>query len=145
MGNISLRIKQYSDYKGISIRQIESTIGASNGVISNAIKKNTDIQSKWLSIIITCFEDINPTWLLTGKGEMLISTEEEILTESEPIVEYKIQDNGIVDYLKNEVKELQAKYEHKLEENAVLRHEIDNLRYQLKRNADNARGASMAG
>jgi hypothetical protein len=53
------------------MRQFEISIGASNGVIGNAIKKNTDIQSKWISIIIEKYKDINPIWLLTGNEDMI--------------------------------------------------------------------------
>ena len=66
------RIKAYSDLKGISIRQIEATIGASNGVVSNAIKRERDIQSKWISAFVDNYRDVNPEWLLTGKGDMLL-------------------------------------------------------------------------
>lgn len=66
------RIKTYSDLKGISIRQIEATIGASNGVVSNAIKRERDIQSKWISAFVDNYRDVNPEWLLTGKGDMLL-------------------------------------------------------------------------
>lgn len=66
------RIKAYSDLKGISIRQIEATIGASNGVVSNAIKRERDIQSKWISAFVDNYRDVNPEWLLTGKGNMLL-------------------------------------------------------------------------
>jgi hypothetical protein len=62
------RIKEIADLKGISIRQIEVSIGASNGVISNAIKKGSDIQSKWASIFIDTYKDVNPIWFFTGKG-----------------------------------------------------------------------------
>lgn len=56
--------------KGISIRSLEQSIGCSNGVISRGIKKGTDISSQWVSKIIETFSDINPSWLLTGQGNM---------------------------------------------------------------------------
>lgn len=71
MKNTATRIKEIADNKGISLRKLEIIIGASNGIVSNAIKKERDIQSKWLSEIIYNFSDINSEWLLTGKGEML--------------------------------------------------------------------------
>lgn len=67
------RVKQFIEAKGLSVRQFEISIGASNGLIGNAIKKGTDIQSKWISIIIETY-NINPNWLLTGEGEMLKSS-----------------------------------------------------------------------
>jgi hypothetical protein len=54
----------------MSIRQFEIAIGASNGVISNAIKNKTDIRANWISIIIEKFPDINVDWLISGKEPM---------------------------------------------------------------------------
>jgi|WetSurMetagenome_2_1015567.scaffolds.fasta_scaffold00268_20 hypothetical protein len=65
-------MKEIADLKGISIRQVEASIGASNGVISNAIKKGSDIQSKWASIFIDAYKEVNPIWFFTGKGERFI-------------------------------------------------------------------------
>ena len=56
---------------GISARALEQSIGCSNGVISRCINKGTDISSQWVSKIIDTYSEVNPTWLLTGKGEML--------------------------------------------------------------------------
>jgi hypothetical protein len=70
MKTIIDRIREFIENNNISIRQFEISIGASNGLISNAIKKGTDIQSKWISKIIEIYK-INPIWILTGEGEML--------------------------------------------------------------------------
>lgn len=70
MENILDRIKAYISSKGISIRQLERNIGASNGVLSTAIKKGTDISSKWLSKIVELDSTLNARWLLTGIGDM---------------------------------------------------------------------------
>lgn len=70
MCKILSRLKEVSDIEGISIPAIEREIGASRGVISKAIAKGTDIQSKWLSLICEKFPQINAVWLLTGEGEM---------------------------------------------------------------------------
>jgi transcriptional regulator with XRE-family HTH domain len=63
------RLKQFFDNQGISIRQVEIKIGASNGVISKYIRSGSDINSKWIEKIIYEY-NINPSWLFFGKGEM---------------------------------------------------------------------------
>lgn len=68
---IAERIKVISDQEGISISQVERTIGASNGVISRAIKNGTDIQAKWVSSVLDNYQNYSAEWLLTGKGSML--------------------------------------------------------------------------
>lgn len=68
---ISERIKQYADYKDISISSIEKKIGASDGLIRKSIAKKSDIQAKWIAVISENYPDIDIKWLLTGKGDML--------------------------------------------------------------------------
>jgi len=65
------RLKKFADSLGVSVRALESSIGASAGVISRAIKNNTDIQSKWVSALAENYHQLNIEWLLTGKGEMI--------------------------------------------------------------------------
>lgn len=65
------RIAQFIDKLSISVSVFEKNIGASEGVIRRAIKNNSDIQSKWIVNISDKYPNLNPDWLLTGKGEML--------------------------------------------------------------------------
>ncbi|TGG39219.1 hypothetical protein [Duncaniella freteri] len=71
MCKILSRIKILADAEGVSIGTIERVIGASRGVISKAISKGTDIQSKWLELICERYPKYSPLWLLTGEGDML--------------------------------------------------------------------------
>jgi hypothetical protein len=71
MNNILHRISKISDLENITISKIEQKIGASKGVLYKAIQKNTDIQSKWLVLIVENFPQYNSEWLLTGKGSIL--------------------------------------------------------------------------
>lgn len=61
---------QYIDYKGFTIHSFEKELGI-RGSLDKAIKQNTNIRSDVFSKIIEIFTDINPDWLITGKGEML--------------------------------------------------------------------------
>jgi len=72
--NIMGRIKQYLDFKGISNRQLELSTGMSNGSFSSQLKKNKTIGVDRLENILNTYDDINPEWLLTGKGSMLRQT-----------------------------------------------------------------------
>ena len=71
MGNILSRIQEIASNEGITIGAMERTIGASKGVLSRAINNGTDIQAKWLSIIIENYPRYSTGWLLTGAGSML--------------------------------------------------------------------------
>lgn len=52
---------------------MEKSIGASKGVLSRAIANGTDIQSKWIQILVDNYPIYSTDWLLTGRGEMLKS------------------------------------------------------------------------
>jgi hypothetical protein len=72
MTPIVQRIKDYADARKLSIREIESTAGMSNGTLGKAIRTSSDIGASWLEKIVSAYPDINPAWLLTGRGDMLI-------------------------------------------------------------------------
>lgn len=71
MSSISNRINAAIRHKGISVRSFEAQAGITQGVLSNAIKKNSDISSTNLSKIIDTYDEFDARWLLTGEGEML--------------------------------------------------------------------------
>ena len=75
------RIKQYIDHKGISVAAFERSIGMSNASFGKSLKNGGAIGSDKLENILNIYPDLSPTWLMTGMGEMIISTTPKI---SEP-------------------------------------------------------------
>jgi hypothetical protein len=71
MQKIIHRTFQYLDYKGIPHTRFEKDIGLSNGYLKVQLKRNADVGESVINKIIDYCLDINPIWLLTGKGEML--------------------------------------------------------------------------
>lgn len=71
MSNILYRIQEIARQEGITIGAFERIIGASKGVLSRAIANGTDIQSKWIGIIVENYPRYSTRWLLTGEGPML--------------------------------------------------------------------------
>lgn len=71
MSTILTRIQEISANEGITIAALERAIGASKGVLSRAINNGTDIQSKWIQILVENYPQYSTDWLLTGKGDML--------------------------------------------------------------------------
>jgi hypothetical protein len=61
---------QFIEFQRISIFNFEKKIGV-RSTIDKAIKSNSNLRSDILSKIIEQFPEINPAWLVTGKGEML--------------------------------------------------------------------------
>lgn len=68
------RLEEFIKNQGISVRAFEQAISASDGMIRRAINNRTNIQSKWLCNIAENFPQLNLNWLITGQGEMLLSS-----------------------------------------------------------------------
>jgi len=62
------RIRQFIEYKGISIREFERVCGLGNAFVRN-IKKTISVDK--VERILQAYPEINRDWLLAGKGGML--------------------------------------------------------------------------
>lgn len=78
------RIKQYIDYKGLSIRSFEIQSTLKNGAIYRVVKNNTSLNGESIAALSKKWEDLNLNWLMNGAGEMLM----EPLLVKEPSNEY---------------------------------------------------------
>jgi len=83
MENTLTRIKKFLDSKGISARAFETSVGMSNGSFSAQLKNNKTIGVDKIENILQIYQEINPIWLLTGKGSMLreVSEPDRIVVE----------------------------------------------------------------
>jgi hypothetical protein len=73
--SVTQRLEQYLKSKNISLNSFDKQLGLGNGYIGKQIKKNASIGSEILQKIIAHFPDLNPLWLLLGKGNMIIEDE----------------------------------------------------------------------
>lgn len=71
------RIKQYIDYKGITMYSLEKAVGLNIGTFSRAVRNGTTVNSDKIELIAKHYPDLNPVWLLTGEGNMLRYASEE--------------------------------------------------------------------
>ncbi|MBW3518574.1 helix-turn-helix domain-containing protein [Flavobacterium sp. NKUCC04_CG] len=62
------RVKFFIKFKKISLRKFAEIIGVSHSLINNTKSLGSDK----LESILSNYPEINPIWLLTGKGEMLV-------------------------------------------------------------------------
>jgi hypothetical protein len=76
------RIKEYLDFKSISISAFERSIGMSNASFGKSLKSNGAIGTDKLENILSVYPDISAEWLLTGRGEMIRNESQE--THPEP-------------------------------------------------------------
>lgn len=69
---IQERIIKYLDFKGISKYKFYKETGISNGFLD----KKGSIGTDKCEIICSYYIDLNPTWLITGNGDMLLGIAE---------------------------------------------------------------------
>lgn len=82
MGNILSRIEELAKSENLTIGALERSIGASKGVLSRAIANGTDIQSKWIQLIVENFPQYSAEWLLAERGEMFRNECRQLATPS---------------------------------------------------------------
>lgn len=68
------RILQFIDYKGFSKNKFYKETGLSNGILD----KKSGLTSESIEKIYSKYPEINIEWLLTGKGEMLRTSSQNI-------------------------------------------------------------------
>lgn len=102
------RLYLYINEKGLRPAEFERLIGVSNGYISKMHIRLSDIGEGVLLQIIENCPDLNPMWLVLGKGEMLINPIEHSIPE--PVLHKLI----------NEIKVLSAENERLKIENEYL-------------------------
>lgn len=69
------RVEQIINDNNLNVRSFEERIDVSNNSIGTAIRRKASFKSNVLNKILQSFPEINPTWLLTGKGEMFLANE----------------------------------------------------------------------
>ena len=122
------RLKQYIEYKGMTIASVERSLGMSNGALAKPIKNHTAIGSDKLENILIFCSDLSLTWLFTGRGEMLNQD-----SETTPVAENAaIAENNL---LKAMMSEKDATIIQQAQKIGELTAEIKELRKRLEKTA----------
>jgi len=75
--DIVKRFAQIQEQKSKSVSQFARILGENQVTVNNYILNNREPSLKFAAIVIDKFRDINPFWLLTGEGEMLLNEAEQ--------------------------------------------------------------------
>ncbi|WP_299520373.1 hypothetical protein [Winogradskyella sp.] len=68
------RIIKLVETLNISARQFDMSIGTANGYTLRMQKNNASVGSDVIERIIKTYPEVNLVWLITGKGDMFITT-----------------------------------------------------------------------
>ena len=106
------RIILFIRHKNLSMRAFDISIGVGNGYTSKQSKSGASVGSDVLERIIDVYPDLNPLWLISGKGDMVL----DINTSEEPLPEYgtsidEILENKIKRIVREQLKEFSDKLE----------------------------------
>ena len=118
------RLKQYIDFKGISVAAFERSIGMANASFGKSLKKQGAIGTDKLENILNIYPDISPMWLLKGEGNMILTNE-----SAQPVQE------ATPTYLLNMISEKDTLIRQQAEELGELRERIRQLEQRLGKTA----------
>ena len=126
------RFDFYMKSAGLNDNKVTVQLGLTVGLIGKSRKEGRDLSRAVISKILETYSDLNPSWLLTGEGDMLISSQSKGSAESQPS-----QEAGIIELLKEQNADLQAKVD-------ALNQQIGELNALLKKESETAGTAGVS-
>lgn len=96
--NFISRLGKYMAYAGLNDNKVTVQCGLAIGAINSARKRNKGLSYDNIAKVLCVYKDLNARWLLTGEGDMLAP-------------ETVQSDSDIIQFLKNQNKELMGKIE----------------------------------
>lgn len=99
------RLMQFIKFAGLSARQFDISIGASNGYTLRMKKNNASIGSDVIENILKVYPQLNVVWLITGEGNMLNKPEEDEILDFEQLPKSRQQE--IENLIEQKIKERQ--------------------------------------
>ena len=78
------RIKEFIDYKGLTIRSFEIQSTLKNGAIYRVVRNHTTLNGDSIAALGKKWTDLNLNWLMNGVGDMLLVPS----VVNEPVKEY---------------------------------------------------------
>lgn len=135
------RIKTYIDFKGISISAFEKSIGMSNASFGKSLKKGGAIGTDKLENILSVYQDLSPSWLMTGRGEMLLSGVEDTAQPIHTDTPSNEVENRL---LRNMLAEKDNIIRSQAEEIGKLREQLTQAMRRLEKDASNAYTSDIA-
>lgn len=112
MNNVLKNILQLAENEGVTVTKLEQVIGASKGVLSRAIGKNSDIQLKWIIKLVENYPLYSCEWLLKGEGLMIKKASNENLQPLFPEDDDELSYKKLAEARKETIESLQKVISH---------------------------------
>lgn len=123
--NIKERVLYFTDYKDFAKEKFFEELGVTYGNFKGKAKEKA-LSSDILAKIVSKYPEINPEWLLTGKGPMLKSEPQPAVSSPQP------QENDkYISSLEKQIALLEKNNALQERENAYLSEKIKNLQEEL--------------
>lgn len=143
------RFFYFIDSQGLKHTTIEKEIGLSNGYLQKMLKRKASIGSEILEKIVYKYKDLSIDWLITGKGEMLISNSPNYISIAKE-KEANYNEKSIKKSNKNTsnnqelIKELLDRLQKQSIELGKIRHELEICKKGLSNGADGVISAAAS-
>lgn len=128
-GDFFDRIDKYIKYKGLNDNKVTVQAGLPIGSLGKQRRGSRGLSVQSIAKILHVYDDLNPEWLLTGKGTML--KEEETKTLYDNLDIYTKPLTELLTKMHEEVKELSSQLFQQITENKYLRSEMEKLKTKL--------------
>ena len=122
------RFDAYMRHVGLNDNKVTVQLGLAIGLIGKSRKEGRDLSRAAIEKIIGHYTDLNGTWLLTGEGSMLNSSEDDMAKQPSLVAENIPQLSNVEILLREMLAEKEAKIDalqdrinELIEENARLR------------------------
>lgn len=118
---VKANILKFIEFKGITRYQFYKITGVSRGVLD----QNNGMSEENILKIISGFPEINPLWLLTGNGEMIVTSYDTKIVGNKNIIGSNVIGNNVSVKVKN----TDSNKDYEIE---MLKKEIESLHRELK-------------
>lgn len=115
---IKQNILKYLAFKGITQYKFYQITGITRGVLT----QNNGMSEENTSRFLDCFTDVNPEWLLTGRGEMLKDSVPETAPPAPP--DLLLAQREIIDLQKDKIKLLEQAIQDQRQQVEALKKEL---------------------
>lgn len=79
------RLDKYMNVKGLNDNQITVKAGLSQGAIGKQRKKGRGLSVESIAKILYAYPELNADWLLTGRGEMEMNSDNDVENEDDSL------------------------------------------------------------